>query len=117
MIITMAEESILSKRRKELKKKKHALALERTNKAVALLYSLGAQAVYIFGSLLHPEVFDEMSDVDIYVEGLIPEKRSGLFTRLQDIFGDIPFDIFFEDDAIRQDIMEKIKKEGTLWKP
>jgi hypothetical protein len=54
---------------------------------------------------------------DIYVEGLIPEKRSGLFTMLEDIFGDIPFDIFFEDDAIRQDIMEKIKKEGTLWKP
>jgi len=117
VIITLAEESILSKRRKELKRKQHAIALERTNKAVALLYSLGAHAVYIFGSLLHPEVFDEMSDVDIYVEGLIPEKRSGLFTRLEEIFGDIQFDILFDDDAIRPDIMKKIKKEGTLWKP
>ncbi len=85
--------SILSKRRKELKQKYYLRAVEKTDKAVSLLYSLGAAEVYIFGSLLHPEVFDEMSDVDIYVQGLTQEKRKGLFTSLEEIFGEITFDL------------------------
>lgn len=109
--------SMLSKRRKELKHKHYLRALEKTDKAASLLYSLGASAVYIFGSLLHPDVFDEMSDVDIYVHGLTQEKRKGLFISLEEIFEDITFDILFEDDSIRPEIMEKIKKEGKLWKP
>jgi len=107
---------MLSKRRRELKKRHYEEALSKTNEAVILLTNLGAKSIYIFGSLLTPERFDEMSDVDIYVEGLPAEKRKGLFTRLEEIFGQVSFDVLFDDDAIRQDILEKIKKEGKQWK-
>ncbi|GAB4221041.1 MAG: hypothetical protein Kow00102_13130 [Spirochaetota bacterium] len=100
-----------------MKQKYYLRAVEKTDKAVSLLYSLGAAEVYIFGSLLHPEVFDEMSDVDIYVQGLTQEKRKGLFTSLEEIFGEITFDLLFDDDSMRPEIIEKIKKEGKLWKP
>lgn len=112
----MAEETILSKRRKELRRRYHARAVEKTNEAVSLLYTRGAKAVYIFGSLLKPEFFDEMSDVDIYVEGLLPDNRKGLFTELEKIFETIKFDLFFDDDNLRPEIMDKIKKEGIEWK-
>ncbi len=109
--------SILSHRRMQLKKRYYEIALEKTNKAVQLLYSLGAREVYIFGSLTKPELFDEMSDVDIYVKGLSQENRKGLFTKMEEIFGNVTFDLLFDDDVLRPDIAEKIEKEGKLWKP
>ncbi len=110
-------ESMLSKRRRELKKRHYEAALDKTKRAVILLNSLGAKAVYVFGSMLNPERFDEMSDVDIYVEGLQTDKRKGLFSQLEEIFGEVSLDILFDDDAIRPHIIEKIRKEGKLWKP
>jgi len=73
--------------------------------------------VYIFGSLIKPELFDEMSDVDIYVKGLSQENRKSVFTKMEEIFGNVKFDLLFDDDMIRQDIAEKIEREGKLWKP
>ncbi|MEJ5361160.1 MAG: nucleotidyltransferase domain-containing protein [Spirochaetota bacterium] len=108
--------SILSKRRLQLKKRYYEIAFEKTNKAVTLLYSYGAREVYIFGSLTKPDLFDEMSDVDIYVKGLSKENRKGLFTKMEEIFGNVKFDLFFDDDVLRPDIATKIEREGKLWK-
>jgi len=49
--------------------------------------------IEVFALLLHLECFDEMSDIDIYVQGLTQEKRKGLFTSLEEIFGEITFDL------------------------
>ncbi len=86
------------------------------NEVSLLLYDTGAAAVYVFGSLLHPELFDEMSDVDIYVEGLIPENRKGIYSKVAAIFEEIKFDLFFDDDPLRYEIKQKIMKEGKEWK-
>jgi predicted nucleotidyltransferase len=117
MLSSKNPETILSMRRKVLKEQNYKKALDKTNRAVAYLYGCGAQAVYIFGSLVYNTMFDEMSDVDIYVEGLPRGKQKGLFSALDEIFGEIKFDLFFDDDVLRPEIAIKIKKEGKLWKP
>lgn len=73
--------------------------------------------IEVFALLLHLECFDKMSDVDIYVQWLTQEKRKELFTGLEEIFGEITFDLLFDDDSIRPEIIQKIKKECKLWKP
>jgi hypothetical protein len=51
------------------------------------------------------------------VEGLPREKRIGLFSALDEIFGEIKFDLFFDDDVLRPEIVLKIKKEGNYGSP
>jgi len=36
---------------------------------------------------------------------------------LKEIFEDIPFDLLFLDEELRQEIRERIEKEGIVWKP
>lgn len=109
-------ETVLSKRRRELKEALRQKALERLGPAADLLYAEGAEEVYVFGSVLKPSEFNEYSDVDIAVKGIIGNKRLSVESRLEDIFLDIPFDIIFLEDAVRPEIKEKIRKEGFLWK-
>lgn len=111
-------ESLYIARRKNLKGKKREAAISRLNEAVTTLYAAGAKRVIVFGSILKPGLFDERSDVDVAVEGIPEGKRLEVEGRLVDIFGDIEFDIIFleETDLIRHEILERIKKEGVLWK-
>lgn len=109
-------ETKLSKRRKEIKKKRFDAAVRKMDAVSSFLYNAGAKSVYVFGSLLYPVLFDEMSDVDIYVEGLPSEKRKGIYAKIEEIFGEVKFDLFFDDDPLRAHIKQKIMKEGKLWK-
>lgn len=108
--------SQLSKRRQELKKRYYDKAVYCLNDYVKWLYENGASKVYVFGSLLKKELFSETSDVDIYVEGLSKNKRLEALRKAEEIFCDIKFDIIFSGDLVRNEIIEKIKMEGKLWK-
>ncbi|MBI5026242.1 MAG: nucleotidyltransferase domain-containing protein [Nitrospirae bacterium] len=108
-------ETILSKRRKELKESLRQNALKRLKEAGRMLYGEGAEGVYVFGSVLRPLEFNEHSDVDIAIKGISEDKRSSVTVRLEEIFKGMPFDVVFLEDDLRPEIREKIKKEGILW--
>ncbi len=110
-------ETILSKRRRQLKESLRQKALQRLKEAVLFLYDEGAEAVYIFGSVLKPLEFNEHSDIDIAVWGIAEDKRTYVTVKIEEIFREMPFDIIFLEDDLRPEIREKIKKEGVLWKP
>jgi predicted nucleotidyltransferase len=109
-------ETQLTKRRKELKEKHRKKAMQRLDEAAVLLYNEGAEEVYVFGSVLKALEFNEHSDADIAVKGVPEDKRPDVTGKLEDIFKEIPFDIVFLEDELRQEIRERIKKEGILWK-
>lgn len=99
--------SLLSKRRRELKKRHYDETVNCLNEYVKWLYENGASKVYVFGSLLKEELFSETSDVDIYVEGLSKNKSLEALKRAEEIFGDIKFDVIFDIDIIREEIIKK----------
>lgn len=111
-------ESLYSLRRRSVKERYRGNAVSKLEKAVKALYSEGAAKVIVFGSVLKPGFFNERSDVDIAVEGVPEEKRLEAEGKLVDIFADIEFDLIFleERDSVRPEILEKIEKEGVLWK-
>jgi predicted nucleotidyltransferase len=110
-------ESVLSKRRRQLKENLRQKALQKLKEAGVLLYNEGAAGVYVFGSVLRPSEFNEHSDIDIAVKGIPEDKRVYVTVRLEEIFKGMPFDIVFLEDDLRPEIRERIKKEGILWKP
>lgn len=110
-------ETVLTRRRRELKENLRQKALQRLKEAVVLLYAEGAEDVYVFGSVLRPLEFNEHSDVDIAVKGIPDKRRVSVTVRLEEIFKDFPFDIVFLEDDLRPEVRERIKKEGILWKP
>lgn len=112
-------ETLYSIRRAKLKERRRSLAISRLGKAVEALYSDGASRVIVFGSVLKPGSFNERSDVDIAVEGIPEGRRLEVEGELVDIFGDIEFDIIFleERENVRPEILERIEKEGELWRP
>lgn len=44
-------------------------------------------------------------------------KQKGLFRALDEIFGEIKFDLFFDDDVLRPEIAIKIKKKVSYGSP
>lgn len=111
------KETVLQKRRKYLRESFRQKALKKIDKIAQKLYSLGAHEVYVFGSVLKPELFDENSDVDMAVKGLSADKKYRALREVEEIFEDIPFDLIFLDEELRQEIRERIEKEGIVWKP
>ncbi len=106
---------MLSKRRAFLKEDLRQKALKLFSWAAAELYAAGAEAVYLFGSVLKPGAFDERSDVDIAVKGIPMGRRPAAERRVDEIFLDVSFDLIFFEDAVRPEIRERILKEGVLW--
>jgi len=109
-------ETILSKRRKELKENLRQKALKRLEIAAEMLYANGAEEVYVFGSILRPSEFNEYSDVDIAVKGIPEERRVFVTLRLEEVFKGIPFDILFLEEDLRPEVRARIKREGLLWR-
>lgn len=66
--------------------------------AVNHLYQEGAGEVGLFGSITSPERFTEHSDIDLAVRGIPEEKRLELEGKLEDIFGDIEYDVLFLEE-------------------
>jgi len=112
-------ETILRRRRQELRLKRHKAILPRVKEAVDFLYREGAKEVYLFGSITTPDKFTENSDVDFFVKGIDEERHLEIEGRLEDILRSVEYDILFceEEKEIRKEILNRIKKEAVLWKP
>jgi predicted nucleotidyltransferase len=112
-------ETLLKKRRKELRLRQHNMALRKLKSAIDFLYKEGATEVYLFGSITNPDTFTEHSDIDIAVKGISGDKRLTIEGKLADFLGNFEYDIIFleEEETIRKDIRDKIKREAVLWSP
>lgn len=112
-------ETILKKRRQELRLKKYKIILPEVKAAVDFLYREGAHEVFLFGSILTPDKFTENSDIDFFVKGIDEERRLEIEGKLDDILRNVEYDILFseEEKEIRKEILDRIKKEAILWKP
>ena len=109
-------ETVLSRRRKQIKETMRQRALKKVEIAAKMLYSEGAEEVCVFGSVLKPSEFDEHSDVDIAVKGIREEKRIPVIRQLDEVFGEIPFDVVFLEEPLRPEIRERIEGEGVRWR-
>lgn len=112
-------ETILKRRRQELRLKNYKKILPEVKEAVDFLYREGAHEVFLFGSITTPDKFIEHSDVDFFVKGIDEEKRLDIEGKLDDILRNVEYDILFseEEHEIRKEILGRIKKEAILWKP
>ncbi len=110
-------QSVLSRRRRELKESLRQTALKKIEQAASALYREGAEGVYAFGSVLRPSEFNEHSDVDIAVKGVPENKRHQVLTMIEDIFAGTPFDLVFLEEELRPEVRTRIGKEGRKWKP
>lgn len=112
-------ETILKRRRKELRLKRHKAILPKVKAAVDFLYLEGAKEVYLFGSIITPEKFMESSDIDFFVKGIDKERHLEIEGKLEDILKNVEYDILFDEEEkeIRREILDRIKKEAILWKP
>lgn len=111
------QQTVLNKRRKQLKETLRKEVIKRLEIAIKELYHLGAVKVYIFGSVINSELFDENSDVDIAVEGMPEEKKLEGYKLVEKSLNGFPFDLVFLDEELRPEIKTKILREGVLWKP
>jgi predicted nucleotidyltransferase len=81
-------------------------------KAARLLKAkFGAEKVMVFGSLIHPTLFHERSDVDLVVWGLTGREYFRAVSVLLDIEPSISVDLIAFEDA-RPGLQEVILKEG-----
>jgi len=112
-------ETILKRRRQELRLKRHKSILPEVKAAVDFLYREGAKEVYLFGSVTTPDKFTENSDVDFFVKGIDEERHLEIEGKLEDILRNVEYDILFceEEKEIRKEILDRIIKEAVLWKP
>lgn len=111
-------ETILKKRRRALCISRYNKARQKFKKAVDFLYRMGADEIYLFGSITNPERFTEHSDIDIAVRGISEDKHLEVEGKLEDILGELEYDILFlEEDGIRKEILKRITEEAVLWKP
>ena len=111
--------TLLTKRRQILWRRRYNLARQKLTLAADYLHQEGAMEIYLFGSITNPEKFMEHSDIDLAVRGIPDEKRLKVEGKLEDIFGDLEFDIIFleEEEYLRKEIAKRIKQEAILWKP
>jgi len=70
----------------------------------------GASQVWVFGSLLRPGGFDEASDIDLAVSGVIPERFFAAWAAATQVL-DRPLDLVDLDDC-QAGLRAAILKEG-----
>jgi predicted nucleotidyltransferase len=82
---------------REVETKRSELFARAVN-ACEFLLSLGAEEVFIFGSLVRDD-FREHSDVDLAVSGLPYEHVYKVESRIEDILGGATFDLVYMEHA------------------
>lgn len=80
-------------------------------RATDVLCSLGAQEVYIFGSLTDPSRAETSADIDLAVSGLPPEKFFRSYGELLGVM-EHPFDLVDLDVDSR--FVRKLRERGRL---
>ncbi|TVQ41555.1 MAG: nucleotidyltransferase domain-containing protein [Spirochaetaceae bacterium] len=79
--------------------------------ATEVLRSLGAQEVYVFGSLADPSRAEASADIDLAVSGLPPEKFFRSYGELLGLL-DHPFDLV--DLDVESRFVRKLRERGHL---
>ncbi len=112
-------ETYLNRRRRHLRSERYDKAWKRLRPALEFLHEQGATEILLFGSITDRKKFTENSDIDLAVRGLPEEKRLEIEGRLEDILGNLEYDIIFleEENEVRDEIMQRIKEEAIRWKP
>ena len=100
-----AERAALAERRQR------AWALARWA-AELLRTQFGATRVFVFGSLNHPEMFNEYSDVDIAAWGLSGKDWLRAIGAVQDLSDDIPINLV-DMNIVRPELAIAIEREGV----
>lgn len=80
--------------------------------AIALSHRFPGVRVWLFGSLLHAERFDERSDIDLACEGLPAPAYLEACNMLEGI-GEIPFDLV-RVETCPDELAARIRREGRL---
>lgn len=88
------------------------LLMEKVKVCANEIRKLGVKQVILFGSLAVGR-FRKGSDVDIAVEGLTAKAYFRALGIIEDILGDIPFDLVDLKEALPS-VKEKIEKEGII---
>ncbi len=70
-----------------------------------------AKEVFVFGSLVHKELFHMKSDVDLAVRGLDEKRYYRAVSRLLDLDADIQTDLVMTENA-SESLRTRIEKEG-----
>jgi predicted nucleotidyltransferase len=104
--------SLVKPKRRGMVKARRTRAWQVARKAARILKAeFGAEKLMVFGSLLHPALFHERSDVDLAVWGLSGRKYYRAVSVLLDIEPSISVDLIAFEDA-RPALQEVILKEG-----
>lgn len=89
-----------------------SLLMKKVKLCASEIKKLGAERVILFGSLATGR-FRKGSDVDIAVEGLTVKTYFKAIGLVEDILGDIPFDLVDLKEALPS-VKEKLGKEGII---
>lgn len=80
--------------------------------ARALAEEFAVSRVYLIGSLTRPGHFHLHSDIDLVVEGLLPEKFYQAERRLEEISA-FPFDLI-DGNEINEGFFARVRREGVI---
>ena len=86
--------------------------MEKVKECAIAIKRIGGKRVVLFGSLATGR-FHRGSDVDIAVEGLSSKTYFKAIGLIEDILGDIPFDIVDMEETLPT-VRQKIEREGIL---
>ncbi|HKZ46892.1 MAG TPA: nucleotidyltransferase domain-containing protein [Thermodesulfobacteriota bacterium] len=86
--------------------------MEKVKECAVAIKRIGGKRVVLFGSLATGR-FRRGSDVDIAVEGLSSKTYFKAIGLVEDILGDIPFDIVDMEETLPT-VRQKIEREGIL---
>ena len=89
-----------------------AILIEKVKVCANEIKKLGGKRVILFGSLAAGR-FRKGSDVDIAVEGLTVKAYFRALGVVEDILGEVPFDLVDLKEALPS-VKEKVEKEGIL---
>lgn len=98
------------RKEEEALEKKRGLLIKKIRLCAEKIKKLGAKRVILFGSLA-TSYFRKDSDIDIAVEGLSVDAYFKALGILEEILGDISFDLVDMQEALPS-VLKKIEKEG-----
>lgn len=86
--------------------------MEKVKECAIAIKRIGGKRVILFGSLATGR-FHRGSDVDIAVEGLSSKTYFKAIGLIEEILGDIPFDLIDMEETLPT-VRQKIEREGVL---
>lgn len=102
------------KKREEKNRKRHGLAVRQLDKAVAVIIDrFSPVRIWTWGSILREERFNEMSDIDLAVEGITDFRVWSELEKTALSFFDMPLDLVRWEDLLPEH-RESIQARGKI---